>query len=313
MNVLIMERGSHIDPVAVQADCPGLKVTYAKTRAEAEQVCSEAEILVAMAHEVEDSLLSRMPHLRYICALTSGVEHFDGLKALRGDIIITNGRGIHGPQMSELAFLYMIALSRDFKRMQVNQANGIWDRWPQQLIYKKTVTIIGIGTIAEDLGLRCQAFGMQVIGVSDARISARGFDEIMPRQKLNDAAARADFLVVLVPLSASTHHMIDASVLDAMKKTGIVINLARGAVVDQKALTERLVENRLGGAGLDVFETEPVPKDDPLWSLPNVIMTPRIGGMSDVYAQQIHPLVVHNLNAFAKGDIAQMQNICRGN
>jgi D-2-hydroxyacid dehydrogenase (NADP+) len=311
MQVLIMERGTHIDPDAIRRDCPALDIVYVKTRAEAEACCAEAEVLVAMAHEVEDSLLSRMPRLRYISALTTGVEHLDSLGLLRDDVIVTNGRGIHGPQMSELSFLYMIALSRDFRQMLDNQRESAWKRWPQRLIFHKTITIVGIGTIAEDLALRCKAFGMQVIGVSDARQSARGFDRIMPRRELKQAASLADFLVVLVPLSRDTHHMIDGDVFDAMKPSAVVINIARGPVVHQADLTARLLAGRLGGAGLDVFETEPLPADDPLWKLPNVIVTPRIGGMSDTYAEQVHDIVVHNLDAFAAGRVDEMQNLSR--
>ena len=311
MRILVHESGSHIDAAALQRDLPMLEIVSAKTHAEALELGAEAEAIIALAHEVEDDLIEAMPRLRYICALTTGVEPLVGLKRLTADTIVTNGRGMHGPQMSELAFLYMIALSRDFKAMLANAEKGLWQRWPQRLVYRKTMCIVGIGTIAEELAMRCKAFGMETIGISDARASAPGFDRIVPRAELGDAAAQADFLVVLVPLSTQTRHIIDASVLDRMKKTAIVINIARGPVVDQAALTERLLDGRLGGAGLDVFETEPLPVDNPLWRLPNVIVTPRIGGMSDTYAEQIHPLVVHNLRAFAAGRLDDMRNVTK--
>jgi phosphoglycerate dehydrogenase-like enzyme len=106
--------------------------------------------------------------------------------------------------------------------------------------------------------------------------------------------------------------MIDGAVFRAMKPTGIVINLARGPVVDEKALTVALQEGRIGGAALDVFEAEPLPPDSPLWDMRNVIVTPRIGGMSDVYAEQVLPLVVHNLRCFVEGRPADMKNVLRG-
>ena len=312
MPILIMDRGVHIDAGAVRKAFPQAVVKDAKNVAEAMQVCADCDVLVAMAHEVTDELIGRMPRLRYICAMSAGTERLDTLKELKPDVRVTSGRGIHGPQMSELAFLSMIALSREFPRMQRNQQGHVWERWPQKLLWGKTAVLVGIGPIAEELAIRCAAFGLRVIGVSDARTAAPHFEKILPRSRLPEAAAAADFLIVLVPLSAQTRHMIDDGVLGAMKKTAILINLARGPVVDEKALIQRLKDGRIAGAALDVFELEPLPSDSPLWDMPNVIVTPRIGGMSDVYAEQILPLVVHNLRCFLDGRLAEMKNVVRG-
>ena len=243
--------------------------------------------------------------------LTYGTDRLETLTALKPDVLVTSARGIHGPQMSELAFLSMIALSRDFARMQRNQHAHRWERWPQRLIFAKTAVIVGIGPIAEELAARCTAFGMRVIGVSDARDSAPHFERLMKRSQLREAAALADFMILLVPLSAATRHIIDEGVLDTMKPDSILINLARGTVVDEQALIRALRANRIGGAGLDVFETEPPADGSPLWDMPNVIITPRIGGMSDVYASQLLPLVAHNLHCFTLGRLGEMKNIVR--
>lgn len=312
MQVLIMDRGVHVDPEAVQRECPALRIVYARSVEEALTRCADAEVLVAMAHEVTNELVASMPKLRYLCAMSAGLDRLETLTALKPDVRVTSGRGIHGPQMSELAFLSMIALSRDFPRIQTNQRRHLWERWPQKLIYGKTTVIAGIGPIAEALATRCQAFGMHLIGVSDARSEALHFDRIMPRARLTEAAALADFLIVLVPLSAKTRHMIDAQVLAAMKPTAVLINLARGPLIDEQALIARLKAGQLGGAALDVFETEPLPPESLLWDMPNVIITPRIGGMSDVYAEQVQPLLVHNLTAFAEGRLNAMKNVARG-
>jgi phosphoglycerate dehydrogenase-like enzyme len=312
MQVLLMDRGVHLDPDAVRRACPSMTFEVARNVDQALERCTTAEILLAMAHEVTDALLSRMPRLRYLCALSAGTDRLETLTALKPDVRVTSARGIHGPQMSELAFLSMIALSRDFTRMQRNQQNHVWERWPQKLLYGKTVVIAGIGPIAEDLAARCVAFGMHVVGVSDARDSAPHFEKLVPRTQLWQAASMTDFLIVLVPLSAQTRHMIDEGVLAAMKSSGILINLARGPVVDEQALIRCLRDGRIAGAGLDVFETEPLPADSPLWEMPNVIITPRIGGMSDVYGDQVLPLVVHNLHCFAQGRLMEMKNVVRG-
>jgi phosphoglycerate dehydrogenase-like enzyme len=311
MQVLLMDRGVHLDFDGVRRQCPSMTFEVARDVGEALSRCAQAEVLVAMAHDVTDELLARMPRLRYLCALSAGLDRLETLKELKPDVRVTSGRGIHGPQMSEIAFLYMIALSRDFARLQRNQRNHVWERWPQHLLYRKTVAIAGIGPIAEALAARCVTFGMRVIGVSDAREHAPHFEKLFKRERLREAASEADFLIVLVPLSAQTRHLIDAGVLAAMKPTGILINLARGPLIDEPALIRCLQEGRIAGAGLDVFEAEPLPADSPLWDMPNVIITPRIGGMSDIYADQVLPLVVHNLHCFAQGQLSEMKNVVR--
>jgi D-2-hydroxyacid dehydrogenase (NADP+) len=181
MRALIRDRGTHIDPVAIRKECPSIIFDYAPDEQTALGCCSEAEVLLAMAHEVSGELVSRMPRLRYICAMSAGTDRLETLTTLKSDVLITSTRGIHGPQMSELAFLSMIALSRDFMRMQRNQQAHAWERWPQRLIFGKTAVIIGIGPIAEELAARCIAFGMRVIGVSDARETAQHFEKLMKR------------------------------------------------------------------------------------------------------------------------------------
>jgi D-2-hydroxyacid dehydrogenase (NADP+) len=311
MTVLILEDGVHIVADDVRRACPDVSIVAAGNAVQALPVCAEAEVLVALAHEVSDDLVRAMPKLRYICSLTAGVDHLNDLPSLAKDVKITSGRGIHGPQMAELAFLYMIALSRDFRPMQANQQAHRWQRWSQKLLFGKTAVLVGIGPIAEDMASRCKAFGMQIVGVSDARQEAAGFDRILSRARLLEAAGMADFLILLVPLSDRTRHMIDDTVLAAMKRTGILINLARGPVIDEKALVRHLQDGSIAGAGLDVFEEEPLPGSSPLWDMPNVIVTPRVGGMSDVFAQQILPIVVHNLNCFSQNRLEDMMNIVR--
>jgi phosphoglycerate dehydrogenase-like enzyme len=309
MEVLVFENGSHIKADALRQAFPDLTIHGTADIAQALRMGQNAEVLAALAHHVTDELLAAMPKLRWIAALTTGTDHFHSLTKLRKDVLVTNARGIHGPQMSELAIMNMIALSRRLPQMLRNQMKAKWERWPQPVLQEKTVTIVGIGQIGETLAARCRAFGMKIVGVSDARSEIPGFDQVLPRTRLKDAAALADFLVVLVPLTAETRHMISDDVLATMKPSSFIINIARGDVIDEAALIRRLQAGLIGGAGLDVFADEPPKPDNPLWSMRNVIMTPRIGGMSDRYAEQVLPLMVHNLRAFADGHLKDMRNV----
>ncbi len=311
MDVLVYEREAHFEAGKLRAAFPGLTIHDARTHDQALALCAGASVLVALAHEVTDDLVAAMPKLEWIFSLSTGVDHLWTLKSLRAGVRVTNGRGIHGPQMAELAFLFMIGLARDYPRMAANRRERAWRRWPQPVLVGKTAVILGIGTISEEVARRCKAFDMRVVGVSNARTESPGFDLILPRARLPEAAAMADFLVVLVPLDASTRHMIDARVFGAMKETAFLINLARGDVIDEAAMIAALRDGTIAGAGLDVFSVEPPAADNPLWDMPNVMITPRIGGMSDIYADQIFPVVEHNLRALVEGRTGDMRNLVR--
>jgi len=307
-----------LDIVVITQDVPGLAESIARACPEirvhaggcAADVLNHAEdagVLIGLAQAITPDLLASAPHLRWIQALTTGVDPLLAL-GLPAEVIVTSARGIHGPQMSEMAFLHMLALARDLPRMIGNQHRGSWERWPQRLLLGKTVVLVGIGSIGEELAQRCRVFGMRVIGISDARTAGQGFDEVRPRRDLVIAAAEADFLVVLAAYTPETRRLISGEVMDALRPHAFLINLARGPVVDQAALIARLTARRFAGAGLDVFDVEPLPADSPLWRLDNVLITPHLGGMSDSYGDQLLPLVVHNLRAFMGGQIDQMRN-----
>jgi len=285
---------------------PGHAVVVTSDRTEALARAPEATILVAKAQNVPKELVAAMPQLGWIQALTTGIDPLLALD-LPSSVVVTSARGIHGPQMAELTILLMLALYRNFPQMLANQREAKWDRWGQRLLAGKTVVIIGVGTISEALAARCKPFGLKVVGITSRR-DVEHFDELQPRERLRDVAGRADFLVLVVPYSPETHHLVDASVLAAMKPGAYLINVARGNVVDEAALIEALQSRRIAGAGLDVFATEPLPPASPLWALDNVIVTPHIGGMSDVYAEQILPVLVHNVRAYIAGDHAAMLN-----
>jgi phosphoglycerate dehydrogenase-like enzyme len=193
--------------------------------------------------------------------------------------------------------------------MQRNQAEGKWEQWDQPILEGKTIVIVGLGLLAEHLAERCKLFGMTVIGVSSGRAQAANFDEIHPRSELVKLAARADFLMLLVPYSPETHHLINHDVLAAMKPSAFVINLARGGVLDEAALIEALQAGKIAGAGLDIFSKQPLPPDNPLWRMPNVIITPNIGGRSDKFVEQTMIILEPNLQAFIDGRLKDLRNV----
>jgi phosphoglycerate dehydrogenase-like enzyme len=292
-----------------RADLPGIDLFSTNDRALALTQVADAEALIGHHFQFDEEIVGRATKLRWIQSLTTGTDAVLKLKALRPEVTVTSTRGMHGPQMSELVFLHMLALTRDFPRMQRNQAEGKWERWPQPLLWGKTVVVVGVGAISEALAPRCKAFGMTVHGVSNAPRVPEGFDRVFPRSELAQAAAQADYLVLIVPLSADTENLIDATVLAAMKPGAFVVNVARGGVLDEVALVAALRDKRLAGASLDVFRQQPLPADHPLWREPGVLITPLVGGMSNIYLDQAYPVVRDNLRHFLAGRVNDMLNV----
>lgn len=286
---------------------PGVEFFPAYSRDEAKDVIAEAEVIFTLAHVIPRELIAQARSIKWVQSMTTGTDALIGV--LPSHILLTSTRGVHGPQMSELAFLHMLALNRNFVRMQQSQSRGIWDRHAQPMLEGKTIVIVGLGILAEHLAARCKLFGMQVIGVSSGRAHAPNFDEVHPRTELRNLAARADFLMLLVPYSKDTHHLINAGVLAAMKPSAFLINLARGGVLDEVALAEMLKAGKIAGAGLDVFSQQPLPPESPLWHVPNLIITPNVGGHSDKFVEQTLTVAVPNLRAFIEGRQRDMLNI----
>jgi D-2-hydroxyacid dehydrogenase (NADP+) len=276
---------------------------------DAESVVPDLEVIIGLGHHIPNTLIAAAKKLKWVQALTTGTESLTAPGVLPPHVLLTSTRGVHGPQMSELAFLNMIALQRNFREMLRNQAEAKWEQWNQPILEGKAVVIVGLGILAEHLAERCKLFGMTTIGVSSGRGSAPHFDEVHPRNALTKVAARADFLMLLVPYSPETHHLINREVIAAMKPSAFLINLARGGVLDETALIEHLRADKIAGAGFDVFSTQPLPPDNPLWKMPNVIITPNVGGRSDEFVRQTMSVLVPNLQAYTEGRLKDLRNL----
>lgn len=156
----------------------GLEILTAMDLPLADALLPQADVIVAAGHTFNDARLARAARLKWIHAMTTGTDAITGAKALRPDVVVTNTRGIHGPQMSEMAFMYMLNLARRYRDMLENQKRHVWKRWDQVRLHGKTAVILGVGLIAEALAARCKAFGMKVIGVTRTPREVPGFDRM---------------------------------------------------------------------------------------------------------------------------------------
>ncbi|MCR0983359.1 D-2-hydroxyacid dehydrogenase [Roseomonas populi] len=303
MDVLLFGKDADYYNAHLAPEFPQMRFHVARDAASVPEAAKGAEVLASMAPAVTGGLVRALPKLRWVQALTTGVDNLLVMPELAPEVAITRVRGIHGPQMSEMAMLDMMLLARNFPQVLRNQAERRWERWPQKLLQGRTVVILGVGSISEELAPRCKAFGMRVVGITGRAEVPPHFDAVMPRERLLEAVAEADFLVLLIPYTPETHHIVDARVMAAMKPQSWIVNIARGAVLEEAALDQALRAGTIAGAALDVFAVEPLPAESPLWDAPNLIITPHIGGMSDTYAEQALPTLRANLAAFLTGGV----------
>jgi phosphoglycerate dehydrogenase-like enzyme len=251
------------------------------------------------------ALLARhRPRLRWVQLPTMGYDPVE-LHGVPAGVTVTTAGDAYGPTVAEHAVTLLLALVRKLPEAVRNAEQHRWDQSHATTIgtlHGATVAVVGFGNLGREVATRLRGFGARILAVTRSGRPDPLADEVVAADRLHDALGRSDAVVLAVPLNARTRHLIDARALAAMQPHGIVINVARGGVVDQTALTAALAEGRIGGAGLDVTDPEPLPPDDPLWTLPNALITPHVAGYGgDVAPRRILALVERNLRAFIEG------------
>ena len=288
---------------------PEVDFTYAANGEEALIHVPETEVIISIARWFTKEVAQKAKNLKWLQCNITGTDHLTESLADRRDVILTSGRGIHGPQMTEVTLLHMLALYRQVRRLTKNQETHTWDRFVPYVLENRLVAILGLGAIAEHMARCFRALGMTVYGISRTNRKIEGIDKVFSRAELTEAVEDVDFLIALVPFNPETHNIIDAKVFYAMKPSACLINVARGGVVDEAALIDALKNGEISGAGLDVFEEAPLPDNSPLWDMKNVFITPFTGGRSDKYAERILTVIEPNIRAFIDGTTKYMKNI----
>lgn len=307
MNLLVLEQRAEEYKRALSPKFPGVVIQAAKMEEEVGKFIEQADILLTI--RISNELLRKASKLQWIHALTTGVDYIVNLPSLRKEMIITSTRGIHGPQVSEMAFLLMLALNRDFPEVVRNQDKRTWARWPGKLLWKKKVGILGVGIIGEEIARKCKAFGTEVFGIDIIKRKLDCIDVFYGPEDIVKVAKEVDYFVIVAPYTPQTEKIVDSKVLSAMKSTAFLVNLGRGEIVDEEALISILKSGKIAGAGLDTYCQEPLPKDHPFWGMKNVILSPHVAGMSDVYVEQALTVFEENLRRFLKGERRNLLNM----
>jgi D-2-hydroxyacid dehydrogenase (NADP+) len=268
-------------------------------------ILAEAEVLFTLSLMPAD-LLSLAPHLRWIQLTSAGADRLLDSEVLKSNITITTASGIHAAPVGEYAVGVMVMLAKGWPGLFRAQTRREWARITPQELEGSTVAVVGMGNVGQEIARLAKALNMHVLGVrrSGEPLESGDYvaDEIVAPLELLSVLSRSDFVVVCLPLTEETHHLIGELALRSMKPTAYLINVSRGAVVDEAALLRALTEGWIAGAGLDVFETEPLPEKSWLWQLNNVIITPHLAGETPIYNERAVDLFCENLRRYVAGE-----------
>jgi len=288
---------------------PAIRFTRVRSAADLAQQLPDADAIVMLGHfytaDVATLVRQQGRGLRWIQLTTAGYDGvtFHGVPEL---VAVTNAGHSHGPMVAEHAIMLLAALTRRLHLYAEPQSRHVFDRniaLPLATLEDSTVAILGYGGIGRETARRAKAFGARVIAIARSARNDEFADAIVPSSQLYAVLAEADSLIVTAALTEETKGMIDARALQAMKPGGVLVNIARGSIVDTAALIEALNSGHLSGAGLDVSDPEPPPPDHPLWPCPNLIVTPHVSGLgSPAVRRRIGALVMDNVGRFIAGE-----------
>ena len=251
-----------------------------------------------------EDLPESAPNVQWIQATSSGIGKF--VERMRYDkrmpnTVFTTASGVHARPLSEFCILSMLALNKGMERLTREKDRKHWERYAGRDLEGSTLGVVGVGSSGSATARLAKAFGMTVVG-TDVVAKTDGLDQFFPLEQLPEMLKRCEYLILCVPHTPLTEKLIGAKELALLPKGAVLINIARSAVVDQPALIDALRSGHIRGAGLDVFETEPLPTDSPLWDMPNVIISPHSASTSDRENERITDLFCENLRRFLSGD-----------
>lgn len=262
---------------------------------------SDVDVCVTLVHD--PAFLES--GLEWVHSVQAGVDRFP-LEAFRQQgIALTNSEGIHGDVVGETVLGYLLTFARGLHRYRDSQGESQWiepDWSGLRTLGGERICVIGLGTLGQGVVRRAEAFDMEVVGVRRTPTPVDGVKRVYPPADLEAAIDGAMFVVLCVPLTDATRGMIGSEELAAMDEEGYLVNVARGAVIEEKALIDALETGTISGAALDVFETEPLTKGSPLWRIEEVLVTPHIAAAHEDYAERVATIICESLRRCERGE-----------
>ena len=274
-----------------------------------DELLGKAEVLYGIPDVRPAALTAAVranPNLRWVHTMAAGgggqVKAANLSEAELERVLFTTSAGVHGGPLAEFAVLGVLAGAKDLPRLLALQSRREWpERWTMKQVAEQTVLVVGLGGIGLETARLLKGFGATVLGVKRTAEPVPNVDEVHTTAALPDLVARADAIVVTLPGTAATTGLIDADLLRAAKPGVVVVNVGRGTVIDEPALADALRSGQVSAAYLDVFATEPLPDDSPLWGLPNVVVSPHTAALNDAEDRRIAELFADNLRRYLDG------------
>jgi phosphoglycerate dehydrogenase-like enzyme len=286
--------------VALRAAIAGCEVVCAGALEDLEQGAAFDAVIAPTLPWLPDAL-ARVQGVRWVHFLSAGVERIWDMDVAWDRYVVTKSSGVHGAPMSELVFGAMLYFRKRLGMYRDQQRERVWRReWLGELC-GRTVVIFGLGAVGQAVARRAAAFDMRVLGVSRGGQPVEHVERVVPLADRARVLGKADFVVLCLPLTAETRGLVDAAFLAALPAGAVLVDVSRGGVVREADLVTALRDGRLAAAALDVFEREPLDPGSPLWDLPNVLITPHVGGTTPRYLERALEIFVRNWESLRAG------------
>ncbi|MCC6719910.1 MAG: D-2-hydroxyacid dehydrogenase [Acetobacteraceae bacterium] len=273
--------------------------TLARTAMPSAEQRAQVEAMLALA--APPGLLTEMPKLRWIQGLTAGIESWLALPDLPTGLTLTSARGTHRESMPENILGALFHIAKPYAAIADDNRTGTWTRRMAMPLNGKTLGILGLGAVGQDVARMASAIGLRVVGTRRTAGALEGVAQVYPPEQTGAVLAQADFVLLLLPSTPATDNSVNAAMLAQMKKGAWLLNFGRGALVVDADLIAAVGSGHLAGAILDVFRTEPLPKEHPFWTAPGIMVLPHIGGGHPQRDATVAKLFVDNLQRFLDG------------
>ncbi len=287
---------------------PDHTVALARTPEEERELVKTARVVTGIS--IEEELLSEADRLELFACTFAGTDHVPMDALADHGVAVTNAGGIHAPGIAEQSIANMLVFARNLHEGWRRKANSEWRHFQSSEFTDSTVTIVGLGSIGQEIVKRLEGFEVETIGIRYTPSKSGPTDEVFgfETSDIHEALSRSEYVVLACPLNDLTRGLIGEAELATLPPNAVIVNAARGGIIDTDALVSALQFNAIRGAALDVTDPEPLPNDHELWDLENCLITPHTGGHTPKHWDRLADIVAHNVSALESGESAGLEN-----